>query len=142
MMEVCGGQTHSIIRHGIDQLLPSGVELVPTYDRSDLILGSIATLRTTAVRCLGAGTGAEVTPFAVITDPVSGQKYPLADVIAAAQRYPIPRGGLVTYEGDEPRFLGDALADPAEQPGGADLVDRVAAGLRHVDEDDPVCVRP
>ena len=25
-------------------------------------------------------------------------KYPLEDVIAAAQRYPIPRGGLVTYE--------------------------------------------
>ncbi len=24
LMEVCGGQTHSIIRHGIDQLLPSG----------------------------------------------------------------------------------------------------------------------
>lgn len=24
MMEVCGGQTHSIIRHGIDQLLPEG----------------------------------------------------------------------------------------------------------------------
>jgi hydrogenase expression/formation protein HypD len=24
MMEVCGGQTHSIIRHGIDQLLPRG----------------------------------------------------------------------------------------------------------------------
>ncbi|MGZ4616388.1 MAG: hydrogenase formation protein HypD, partial [Actinomycetes bacterium] len=22
LMEVCGGQTHSIIRHGIDQLLP------------------------------------------------------------------------------------------------------------------------
>lgn len=28
MMEVCGGQTHSIIRHGIDQLLPEGVELI------------------------------------------------------------------------------------------------------------------
>ncbi|AEW99365.1 hydrogenase formation protein HypD [Streptantibioticus cattleyicolor] len=28
MMEVCGGQTHSIIRHGIDQLLPDEVELV------------------------------------------------------------------------------------------------------------------
>lgn len=26
------------------------------------------------------------------------EKYALADVIAAAQRYPIPRGGLVTYE--------------------------------------------
>jgi len=25
MMEVCGGQTHSIIRHGIDQLLPEGL---------------------------------------------------------------------------------------------------------------------
>lgn len=28
MMEVCGGQTHSIIRHGIDQLLPEHVELI------------------------------------------------------------------------------------------------------------------
>jgi hydrogenase expression/formation protein HypD len=28
LMEICGGQTHSIVRHGIDQLLPDGVELV------------------------------------------------------------------------------------------------------------------
>ncbi len=28
IMEVCGGQTHSIIRNGIDQLLPEGVELI------------------------------------------------------------------------------------------------------------------
>jgi len=28
IMEVCGGQTHSIIRSGIDQVLPSGLELV------------------------------------------------------------------------------------------------------------------
>lgn len=28
LMEVCGGQTHSIVRHGIDQLLPETVELV------------------------------------------------------------------------------------------------------------------
>ncbi|MFI0914571.1 hydrogenase formation protein HypD [Streptomyces abikoensis] len=28
LMEVCGGQTHSIIRHGIDQLLPAEVELI------------------------------------------------------------------------------------------------------------------
>ncbi|MFF8958190.1 hydrogenase formation protein HypD [Streptomyces sp. NPDC014894] len=28
LMEVCGGQTHTIIRHGIDQLLPDGVELI------------------------------------------------------------------------------------------------------------------
>ena len=28
MMEVCGGQTHSIIRHGIDQLIPDEVELI------------------------------------------------------------------------------------------------------------------
>ncbi|GAA0932882.1 hydrogenase formation protein HypD [Streptomyces thermoalcalitolerans] len=28
LMEVCGGQTHSIIRHGIDQLLPGGLELI------------------------------------------------------------------------------------------------------------------
>ena len=28
LMEVCGGQTHSIIRHGLDQLLPSEIELI------------------------------------------------------------------------------------------------------------------
>lgn len=28
LMEVCGGQTHSIIRHGIDQMLPDGIELI------------------------------------------------------------------------------------------------------------------
>lgn len=28
LMEVCGGQTHSIIRHGIDQLLPAEITLI------------------------------------------------------------------------------------------------------------------
>jgi hydrogenase expression/formation protein HypD len=28
MMEICGGQTHAIVRHGIDQLLPAEIELV------------------------------------------------------------------------------------------------------------------
>jgi hydrogenase expression/formation protein HypD len=28
LMEVCGGQTHSIVRYGLDELLPAGVELV------------------------------------------------------------------------------------------------------------------
>ena len=28
LMEVCGGQTHTIVRYGIDQLLPAGIELV------------------------------------------------------------------------------------------------------------------
>ena len=27
-MEICGGQTHAIVRHGIDQLLPKNIELV------------------------------------------------------------------------------------------------------------------
>ena len=27
-MEVCGGQTHSIVKHGIDRLLPPEIELV------------------------------------------------------------------------------------------------------------------
>ena len=28
LMEVCGGQTHTIIRNGIDQLLPEAVEMI------------------------------------------------------------------------------------------------------------------
>lgn len=28
IMEVCGGQTHSIVKHGLDRLLPQGIELV------------------------------------------------------------------------------------------------------------------
>ena len=28
IMEVCGGQTHSIIKHGIDQILPDGITLI------------------------------------------------------------------------------------------------------------------
>ncbi|MGW0183125.1 hydrogenase formation protein HypD [Nocardia sp. NPDC003345] len=28
LMEVCGGQTHSIVRHGIDQLLPDRIEMI------------------------------------------------------------------------------------------------------------------
>ena len=28
IMEVCGGQTHSIVKYGIDEILPPGIELV------------------------------------------------------------------------------------------------------------------
>src|SRR5215471_16459277 len=28
LMEICGGQTHTIMRYGLDELLPSGIELV------------------------------------------------------------------------------------------------------------------
>ena len=28
LMEVCGGQTHSIVKYGIDRLLPEEIELV------------------------------------------------------------------------------------------------------------------
>ncbi len=28
LMEVCGGQTHAIVRWGLDQLLPSGLRLI------------------------------------------------------------------------------------------------------------------
>ena len=28
IMEVCGGQTHSIIKNGIDQMLPPGIEMI------------------------------------------------------------------------------------------------------------------
>src|SRR5205814_294062 len=28
LMEICGGQTHTIMRYGLDDLLPKGIELV------------------------------------------------------------------------------------------------------------------
>jgi hydrogenase expression/formation protein HypD len=28
MMEICGGQTHTIIKYGIDRLLPAGIRLI------------------------------------------------------------------------------------------------------------------
>ena len=28
LMEVCGGQTHTIVKYGLDQLLPEGVRLI------------------------------------------------------------------------------------------------------------------
>src|SRR5215471_6822588 len=28
IMEVCGGQTHSIVKYGLDEVLPAGLELV------------------------------------------------------------------------------------------------------------------
>ena len=28
LMEVCGGQTHSIVRYGIDRMIPESIELV------------------------------------------------------------------------------------------------------------------
>ncbi len=28
LMEVCGGQTHSIVKHGVDAMLPTGIELI------------------------------------------------------------------------------------------------------------------
>jgi len=28
LMEACGGQTHSLVKYGIDELLPAGIELV------------------------------------------------------------------------------------------------------------------
>src|SRR5690242_16841571 len=35
IMEVCGGQTHSIVRYGIDRMLPPQVELV--QDRKSVV---------------------------------------------------------------------------------------------------------
>jgi len=42
------------------------------------------------------------------------EKYPLADVIEAASRYPIPRGGLVTYEYVLLRGVNDSPAQARE----------------------------
>ena len=28
LMEICGGQTHSLLRHGIDQMLPEAITLL------------------------------------------------------------------------------------------------------------------
>ena len=53
-MEVCGGQTHAIIRHGIDQLLPAEVELIhgPGCPVCVTPLGMIDKAKLTATRLL------------------------------------------------------------------------------------------
>ena len=28
LMEICGGQTHAFLHHGLDEMLPGGIELV------------------------------------------------------------------------------------------------------------------
>ena len=38
IMEICGGQTHSIMKNGIDQLLPEGLEL-PVLRELDVVGG-------------------------------------------------------------------------------------------------------
>ena len=53
LMEVCGGQTHTLIRQGIDQLLSSNVELVN-----------------------GPGCQVCVTPLALIDDAIAIAKRP------------------------------------------------------------------
>ena len=40
IMEICGGQTHSIIRNGIDQMLPEGVEMIHGDSGGILFIGT------------------------------------------------------------------------------------------------------
>jgi acetaldehyde dehydrogenase / alcohol dehydrogenase len=62
-----------------------------------------------------SGTGAEVTPFAVITDPISGKKYPLADYAltpTVAIIDPVLTGGMPTSLAADSGF--DALTHATE----------------------------
>jgi len=58
LMEICGGQTHSIVRHGLDQLLPEGVTLIHgpgcpvCVTPADAIDTAIDLLRDGAVVCV------------------------------------------------------------------------------------------
>jgi hypothetical protein len=42
IMEICGGQTHAIVKYGIDQLLPSNITLVHGTDA--FLRGSLCSL--------------------------------------------------------------------------------------------------
>ena len=61
--------------------LPDGVELIPTYDRSELILGSIATLMTgsgkrIASRMIGSSGSLSVSPVRVSRRPIAAAMSP------------------------------------------------------------------
>jgi hydrogenase expression/formation protein HypD len=67
LMEVCGGQTHTLIRQGIDQLLPSTIELVH-----------------------GPGCPVCVTPLALIDDAIAIAKRPGAILCSFGDMLRVP----------------------------------------------------
>ncbi len=67
LMEVCGGQTHTLIRQGIDQLLPSTIELVH-----------------------GPGCPVCVTPLALIDDAIAIAKRPEAILCSFGDMLRVP----------------------------------------------------
>lgn len=67
LMEVCGGQTHTLIRQGIDQLLPEGLELVH-----------------------GPGCPVCVTPLALIDEAIAIAKRPDAIVCSFGDMLRVP----------------------------------------------------
>ncbi|HTG46997.1 MAG TPA: hydrogenase formation protein HypD [Actinomycetota bacterium] len=67
IMEVCGGQTHTLIRQGIDQVLPAGIELVH-----------------------GPGCPVCVTPVALIDEAISIAKRPDAIVCSFGDMLRVP----------------------------------------------------
>jgi hydrogenase expression/formation protein HypD len=67
LMEVCGGQTHTLIRQGIDQLLPAGLELVH-----------------------GPGCPVCVTPLALIDEAIAIAKRPDAIVCSFGDMLRVP----------------------------------------------------
>jgi hydrogenase expression/formation protein HypD len=67
IMEVCGGQTHTLIRQGIDQVLPAGIELVH-----------------------GPGCPVCVTPLALIDEAIDIAKRPDAIVCSFGDMLRVP----------------------------------------------------
>jgi hydrogenase expression/formation protein HypD len=70
MMEVCGGQTHTLIRQGIDQLLPAEIELVH-----------------------GPGCPVCVTPLALIDEAIAIAKRPDAILCSFGDMLRVPGSG-------------------------------------------------
>ena len=109
LMEVCGGQTHSIVKNGIDQLLPEGVELVH-----------------------GPGCPVCVTPLEMIDKAHAIARQP--DVIFCSfgdmLRVPGSDGDLFTIKSNGRRCAHRLLAArlPEDRPGKSGQADRL---LRH-----------
>ncbi|MCZ7677638.1 MAG: hydrogenase formation protein HypD [Sandaracinaceae bacterium] len=99
-MEVCGGQTCSIVRYGLDRMLPPEVELVhgpgcpvcvtalETIDRAHAIARSPASSSRLSATCCACPDRPATSPRCARAAPTSGVVYSPLDAVALARANP------------------------------------------------------